>query len=254
MMVRLFQFQFIRLKNQKLIILLPILLLIIGGTGILLGYIYYNDIGAESRMWLFSLYNSYTQFTYLFLIYILVSFFANDFKNGIYSFMNQLGFSIRKCVAGKAVLLFAITVIIMDLFFLITNFAVGNEDYYFLFLILLSVDLSLIFIVLFTLLLSLVIRKTMVATIVGYLLFVAMDVVNFVGFGLTNPADGNSISSITFQAMCGMEINHYSLKTLGLDYDKYSLILATVPTLVWIVIIFVAIMCLLKRENKLYEI
>lgn len=253
-MSRLFEFQFVRLKNQKLIILLPVLILIIGGAGILLGYIYYKDADVDSRMWLFSLYNSYTQFTFLFLIYIFVSFFANDFKNGIYSFMNQIGFSIRKCIAGKAVLLFTITVIVMDLFFIITNFAVGNTDYYFLFLVLLSVDLSLIFIVLFTLLLSLSIRKTMAATIVGYLLFLAMNVLNFIGFGLTNPADGNSISSVTFQAMCGIEVEHYSLKTLDLDYNKYSLLLATGPTLVWIFIIFMAIMCLLKKESKLYEI
>lgn len=253
-MSRLFYFQYVRLKNQKLLILLPILLLFIGGSGILLGYIYYEDMNANPQMWLLSLYNSYTQFTFLFLIYIFVSFFTNDFANGIYPYMKQIGFSIKKCIVSKAVLLFLIPFIGMNMFFVITSLAVGNKDCYFLFLILFSVNLSLVFIVLFTLLLSLLIRKTMVATLSGYSLFVVMNIVNFFGFGLTNPADGNSISSITFQAICGMEVTHYSLKTLDLDYNKYSLVLTAGPTVIWILIIFLAIMCLLKKEDKINEV
>ncbi len=253
-MKRLFYFQFVRLKNQKLMLLLPILTLFIGGTGILLGYMYYGGINTAPQMWLLSLYNSYTQFTFLFLIYIFVSFFTNDFTNGIYSYMKQIGFSLKKCIVAKMILLFLVTFGGTNLFFIFTSIVVGNKNYYYLLLMLLSVNLSLIFIILFTLLLSLILKKTMVATISGYLLFMVMNVINLFGFGLTNPADGNSISSITFRAISGREVTHYSLKTLNLDYSKYSLILTSGPTLVWIGIISVIIICLLKKERKINEV
>ncbi len=116
-------------------------------------------------------------------------------------------------------------------------------------IILISVNLSLIFIILATMVLSITIKKTMTATLMGYCSFVIMNILNFIGFGVTNPADGNSISSVTIRVLAGRAVEHYSLKTLDIDFEKYGFILATLPVIIWDLILLLVVIILINKET-----
>lgn len=248
-MKNLISFQIKRMWNSKSLILLPILLIAIGLSGIFLtGVFYSNDASAKVK--LLCVYNSYSQFTFLFLIYLFVSTFSSDFKNGIYSFMNQVGYSKRKCFLSKAVILLTMSTLITDIFIIFANFLFDNNDYEYLGIMLISINLTLIFTVLFAMLLSLLVRKTMPATLIGYGLFVAMDILNFVGYGLTNPADSNSISYTTLCSLAGLEVNHYTLIKLDLNFYEYRYFLIIVPIVLWIAILLTVITIIFKKRGK----
>lgn len=252
-MKELLLFQIKRLKNKNILTLIPGLLVVIGIMGLLLGIMVYGK-GASPAFWLVSVYNAYTQFTFLFMIYVFISTFSDDFSNGIYAFMKQIGYSFSRCILSKAIAVYVMTFLGTNVFILITNFISGNEDFNYLFTILLSVNLSLVFIVLFAIILSLLIKKTMTATLVGYGSFLVMNILNFVGFGLTNPADGNSISSVTIRFLAGRPLEHYSLKTTNIDFEKYGFQLATLPVLTWDFILLLIVIFLIKKEAKRNEI
>src|SRR5665647_1149189 len=85
-MKRLFVFQGIRMCNNRILFLLPLLLIIIIGiSGIFLGYLYGGSDATPKTRLLF-LYNAYLQFAFLFLLYVFISTFAKDFSNGTYTY------------------------------------------------------------------------------------------------------------------------------------------------------------------------
>ncbi|MDR2044794.1 MAG: hypothetical protein LBQ15_10635 [Clostridium sp.] len=242
-----------RLKNRKILLLLPILLLVIGAMGLVLGILFYGQ-DASPKMWLVSVYNSYTQFTFLFMIYVFVSTFSDDFAKGIYAFMKQVGYPLNQCIFTKAIAMYLVSFLGTNLFLIMTNIMSGNTDDPYLLMILVSVNLSLIFIILFAIVLSLLVKKTLAATLTGYGLFLLMDVLNFVGFGLTNPSDGNSISSVAIRVLAGQPLDHYSLSRMNLDFEKYGFLYATIPVLAWVLVLLLAVMFLVKKETDRNEI
>lgn len=252
-MKKLLVFQLIRFKNKNILLLMPGLLLGIGFMGLLLGVMVYG-INAAPEMWLVSVYNAYTQFTFLFLINIFVSTFSDDFTNGIYNFMRQIGCSFKQCIWSKAICIYFMTFIGTNVFILFTYFISANNDIKYLSTIMISVNFSLIFIILFAIILSLTIKKTMTATLIGYGSFLIMNILNFIGFGLTNPADGNSISSVTIRFLAGGSLDHYSLKTTNIDFQKYGFLLAILPVVAWDFILLMMVFFLIKREGKKNEI
>lgn len=253
-MKNLLLFQLKRLKNKNVLILLPCLLILIGFFGLFFGVVFYGK-QAPPAMWLVSVFNAYTQFSFLFLIYIFVSTFTDDFHNGVYSFLKQLGFSYKQCLICKVISVYVICFIGTNIFMILTNLIGGNKDINFLLIILLSVNLSLVFIILLTVILSLVLKKTMTATLVGYGLFLIMNIINYIGFGLTNPADGNSISSVALRHLADNSmIEHYSLKRTTINFDKYGSLLAVMSPLIWDLILILIVLILVKREDKKNEI
>ena len=131
----------------------------------------------------------------------------------------------------------------------VTSFVFHNTDFEFLVLMLFSINLAIIFIIFFAMVLSLTIKKTMPATLTGYGMFILLNIVNLVGYGITNPADGNSLSYTTFSALSGQTISHYSLSKVTIDYEKYRYILTTVPAFFWICILLIVVVFLLKRKS-----
>ena len=247
-MRRLFAFQGIRMRNNRTLFLLPILLIIIGISGIFLGNLF-GGSAATPKTRLLSLYNAYLQFTFLFLLYVFVSTFAKDFSNGTYTYMKQIGYSMTKCLVSKSVILVLCSFFVIDIFMIISSFVFHNTDFEFLVLMLFSINLAIIFIIFFAMVLSLTIRKTMPATLTGYGMFILLNIVNLVGYGITNPADGNSLSYTTFSALSGQTISHYSLSKVTIDYEKYRYILTTVPAFFWICILLIVVVLLLKRKS-----
>ena len=248
-MKRLFVFQGIRMCNNRILFLLPLLLIIIIGiSGIFLGYLYGGSDATPKTRLLF-LYNAYLQFTFLFLLYVFVSTFAKDFSNGTYTYMKQIGYSMSKCLVSKSVILFLCSIFVINIFMVITSLAFHNTDLEFLVLMLLSINLAVIFIIFFAMALSLTIKKTMPATLTGYGMFILLNIVNLVGYGITNPADGNSLSYTTFSALSGQTISHYSLSKVIIDYEKYRYILTTVPAFFWICILLIVVVFLLKKKS-----
>jgi len=76
------------------------------------------------------------------------------------------------------------------------------------------------------------------------------SIINLVGYGITNPADGNSLSYTTFSALSGQTISHYSLSKISIDYEKYRYILTTVTAFFWICILLLVVVFILKKEDK----
>ena len=74
--------------------------------------------------------------------------------------------------------------------------------------------------------------------------------INLVGYGITNPADGNSLSYTTFSGLSGQTISHYSLSKISIDYKNYRYILTIVPAFFWICIFLLVVVFILKKEDK----
>lgn len=252
-MKKLLTFQATRMRNNKTLFLLPLLLIIIGISGLFLANLFYGE-QASAKEKLLCLYNAYSQFTFLFLVYLFVSTFTSDYKNGVYSFMNQIGFSVGRCLVSKSVIVLAVSFIVTNVFIAIANFIFGNSDVEYLILLLVTINLTLIFTILFSMMLSLIFKKTMVATLIGYGSFVILNIINLVGFGLTNPADSNSISYITLSSLAGQQTTHYSISKLGMDFYQYRYALIIVPIIVWILILLAFVFVVLRTRSKKNEI
>lgn len=226
-----------------------ILLPVIGAAGIILGITMYG-VDTEPKMKILSIYNAYTQFTYLVLIYSFISTFCNDFTNGSYSFMKQIGYGLRNNLITKSLILFVVNVVIIDIIFLIMNLIFQNHDYKYLFASIATVDLCIIVTLLLAMLLSVIVKKTMMATLIAYGLYVVMNVLNFVGYGIFNPADGNSISSVCLQVLAGLYTGHYTLGELEIPYEKIGYLISMAAPVIWSLILLIFVAIFIRRAER----
>lgn len=249
-MSKLIKFEIKRMINNKILFLLPILLIIIGFAGMAISFATGNQENLPEIKFL-SIYSAYTQLTYLVLIYVFINSFASDFSNGVYPFMTFMGFSTAKCIRSKLYILTFTSVLIIDIFTVIASVTLRNTNYNLLILTLVSLDLSAIFIILFSLFLSLTIKKSLPATLFGYAMFVVFDIVNLFLYGLTNQADQNSISTSTLYAISGSGvIPNKNLMQLNLDFELNKYIYIFLPSLCWIVLLIIINTLILKRKSK----
>ena len=82
--MKILKFELKRMIRSRVLQLSITLLMLISVLAVILYNIYYADID-DSRYLLLSLYNSFTQFTYLVLAFVFVSVFCKDFQNGVYA-------------------------------------------------------------------------------------------------------------------------------------------------------------------------
>jgi len=226
-----------------------VLLPVIGAAGIILGTTMYGA-DAPPKMKLLSIYNAYTQFTYLVLIYAFIATFCNDFTNGSYSFMKQIGYGIKENIRTKAIILFTVVVVFIDLFFLITNLILQSRDYKYLCTVIATVDFCVVFILLLAMLLSLMIKKTLPATLTAYGLFMVMNVLNYICYGIFNPADGNSISSVNLQLLAGLHTGHYTLGNLKMTSETVSYLLTIAVPAIWSALLLLLVVIFVKKIEK----
>lgn len=247
-MNKLFKFEFKRLLSKKIIFFLPLILIAIGISGILLGSVYGNDL--NEKVLLLNVFNAFTQFSFLFLSFIYISVLAEDFSKGNYKFLQQLGFSLGNSMMIKSLILYLISIVVADLFIIIYATIIAISDWSFVMLMVGTVDLGLLFIIFLSNILSIIFKRIMTATVISFVLYIIFDFINLVLFGLTNPCDANSISSVTLGQLAGLPLIHDSLSTLNLNYEQYSLVFTMLPSIIYCLVLFIVLYVLLKREEK----
>ena len=247
-MNKLFKFEFKRLFSKKIIFFLPLILFAIGMSGILLGYVYGNNL--NEKVLLLNVFNAFNQFSFLFLSFIYISVLAEDFSKGNYKFLQQLGFSLGKSMLIKSLILYFISIVIADLFIIIYAIIIGILDWSFVILMIGTVDLGLLFIIFLSNILSIIFKRITTATVISFVSYIIFDFINLVLFGLTNPCDANSLSCVTLGQLAGMPLKHDSLSTLNLNYKQYALIFTMLPSIIYCIVLLIVLYVLLKREKK----
>lgn len=203
-MTELVKFQFKRaLESKKIILTLGLMLLILIAS-YALWRVYYMPLG-ESRYSVLTLYLVFTQFFYLVFAYLLVSVFADDIKSGAVVLFGYMGYGCLAIVLSKIIYCLVLFIPLTDLILVVWATANGCHDLGFLGEVIALLDLCIIQVVLLASFLSLIIKKTNIATIVMYGIYLCFNVINLLFNGLTNQADSNSLSTYTIQILSGMQ-------------------------------------------------
>ncbi len=229
------KFELKRMIRSNVLQLSIILMVMISVLGIILHNIYYSSVG-DSRYLLLSLYNSFTQFTYLVLAFVIVSVFCKDFQTGVYKWYEQLGVSFNKVTKAKFLSLLVTILPIVNIVLLTANIFSGNKDVNYFLTILGCANLNMIYIVAVAFFLSVVFRKTIVSTLVMYGVYILFNALNLWGFGLLNPTDANSISSYYLGKVLNPAQVHYSLNKLTIT-DSWLCFATIVVPIIWILVL-----------------
>lgn len=251
-MKSLFNFEFIRLKNKQLLLLMPLIFLIIGIAGMLLSNVFYKEVNSEVKI--LSVLNAYNQFTFIFFSFIYIYIYSTDIKNGINIYITQIGFSLKQIVFCKTLLLYLISLVSSNITLTILFFTLGNQDTSYLFTLLLDLDLNLLFIIFFSLFLSLIFKNTMTATLICFAMFIVFNTANLLFWGLFNQADPNSISYNAILASLNQPIEQKSLASLEINLADYKYILILLPNIIWIVLLMLTNHLLLRKRGNNIEL
>lgn len=238
-MFNLFKFEALRLKNNRILVLLPILLVIVGFSGISLTQIY--DSHAPSNLTMFNIYNAYAQFVFLFVSFVYIYSFSEDFAKGSYAFYRQIGYSLRKCLFVKFILLYLPTGIIVSAFLGLAGLKYQVHDFSKVGISILSINLGLLFCIAFSLFLSIIFKKTMFAAATNFVIYIACNILNLVALGLTNPLDGNSLSTSVIKYLFLGSVSNHSIVKVHWNLENLGSVLATIPTLVYLLIFGIVI-------------
>lgn len=235
-----------RMFRSRIFQLSIILLILIGALAMFLYNIYYRSRN-DSRYVLLSLYNSYTQFTYLVLSFVFVSTFCKDFQNGVYAWYNQLGYSFGKVCLMKFISLFLTVLPLINIVFISANFISGNKDFKYFLLCTSCVNLDVIYIIMLAFFISVIFRKVVQSTLIMYGIYVIFNGINLMCYGLINPADSNSISSYYLGKLIIAQ-SHYSLNKISLSNAVLCSSSILIP-IIWTAILLFAAM-FIKKYRK----
>ena len=235
-----------RMFRSRIIQLTIILLILIGALAMVLYNIYYRSRN-DSRYVLLSLYNSYTQFTYLVLSFVFVSTFCKDFQNGVYAWYNQLNYSFGKVCITKFISLFLTVLPLINIVFISANFISGNRDFNYFMLSTTCVNLDVIYIIMLAFFISVIFKKVVQSTLIMYGIYVIFNGINLMCYGLINPADSNSISSYYLGKLIITQ-SHYSLDKISLSDNVLCSLSIFLPIIWTAVLLFVVIF--IKNRRK----
>lgn len=247
-MARLFSLEIKRLHRSKVLWMSIGLVCLIGGLGAILNQVFYSELN-KSETLLFSLYNSYTQFAYLVLGVVFVNVFAKDFQNGVYAWIEQLGYPLYQVLLIKLASIVLLVLPLINLLFILVQVLYGKSDLSWFFECIYQVNVSVIYIILLALLLALVFKKVLSATLVMYGLFMVFNGGNFICYGLFNPADANSIGTYFVSKKVFENQTHYSISKVMWS-DEFMRILANAMPVIWIAIWCLVIALLMKRNTR----
>lgn len=237
-----------RMIRSRVLQLSITLLTLISVLGVILYNIYYADID-DSRHLLLSLYNSFTQFTYLVLAFVFVSVFCKDFQNGVYAWYEQLGVSYSKVTIAKFISILVAVFPLLNIVFIIANLLSGNHDTNYFMLTVFCVNLNIIYIIALALFLSVVFKKIIVSTLVMYGLYIFFNGLNLWLFGLFNPTDSNSLSSYYLGKLLNPSQVHYSLNKVDISNSLLCFGAIAIP-LVWIFVLIVSSTLIQKYRRR----
>ena len=248
-MNKLLIFEYKRIKKTKTLYLVWILCIVIAVLGMILNEVFNGGNAAPAQKML-SIFNSYTQFSYLILGFLFVSTFTKDNSNGVSFFYKQLGYTYKTQYICKSVVLFLCTVPLINIITLICNFIYKNTDWKYLITMLISITLSHIYIILLASLVSLCFKTTLKTVLIFYGLFVIFNILNIFGLGLINPADGNSITTYCFSNWNETLMHHYSLDKVSNDVLKNKELICCIEPFLWCLLLTVIDTLLLKKKNR----
>lgn len=239
-MKKLIHFEMIRLYRRKLVLILPAVIILIGFFGLWLSSVFAGNTTTSSESKILGVYNAYSQFSFIFLSFIYISIFTQDSDKGIDYFLNEFGYSLPIQYFTKFLNMFVISFVTADLFLIILAVILKIKNWYFLFLAISSITVIFLWIISFSLLLSLIVKKAMLATILNFILYIIFDVCNIVLYGLTNPADPNSIVFTTLSSVIGGDITHRTLAKVTWDLNAHAFMYSSmIPFVYTIAVIFV---------------
>ena len=246
-MVKYLKFHFLRAIESKKLILTIILLIVIGISGLVLHEFFFSSI-ENPKLAMLSMFNSYTQFFYLVLAYVIVSNFSDDIQSGAMTLFRYMGISETKVICSKLIYFVLLCLPLVDIIVLFATFMYGCDDVNFIFRALVVLDLSLVQVILLACVVSLFARKTSYATIFVYGLFLCFNVINLMGCGLTNQADSNSISTYFVQVASNQVASvpptwDWIAECSSEQLFSYSVLVSTT----WILLLFITTLIKAKR-------
>ena len=248
-MLKLLKFEFKRLWKTKALVLLWILCVAIAVMGAVLNNFFYDGIDDSYRK-LLSIFNAYTQFSYLILGFLFVTVFTRDNTNGIVNFYKQIGFSQLSQYTCKTIMLFLASVPLIAATVIICGIIYQNQDPGFLLTMLIAIIFSMLFIILLALFVSLILKNTLRSVLVFYGLFVLFNILNLAFYGLTNPADGNSIVTFCMSNWNGISASHYSLDKIAKDIIVYKKLICCFVPAGWCLLLLLVNMVLIKIKGR----
>jgi ABC-type transport system involved in multi-copper enzyme maturation permease subunit len=227
---------------------MPAVFIVIGLAGMLLANVFYEKVDSEIKI--LNVLNAYNQFTFIFFSFIYILVFAQDYKKGINVFMEQIGFSEREVLCSKGVWLYLISLLSTNITLIILFFYLGNNDISYLCTMLFSLDLNLIFIILFSMFLAVLVKNNMIATLICFAMFIVFNTANLLCFGIFNQADPNSISYNAIYQAIGEKVTQDTLNSLPFRLADYTLPLIILPNIVWIILLALTILFLTRKGRK----
>lgn len=236
-MITLFKLEWKRLKRNFVIPLCLLLLALIGLLGAVLSHIYYSKQN-DPRYLLYGLYNSYAQFTYLILGFVVISVYAKDYQNGVYAWYRQMNRSFKQVATAKTMVLLTVMLPFLNVVFIIAQIVSKNQDIGYFAMCLVSANLSMIYIVALAFIISVLVKKVIQATLIMYGLYVLFNGLNLIGYGVINPSDSNSIVTYCLGKIINPSQTHYSLDKLSVSASCMRGIAFGVPIL-WMIILLV---------------
>lgn len=248
-MKNLFKFELLRLKYKKIILFLPLIVFGIGFVGAIIGSAYSETVSNEMKM--LSIYQSYTQFSFIFLGFIYAYVFTEDFSKGIGNYLEQMGYSLLKQLIVKIIILFILTCLSILLFTLVYSLIIGFNDCEYICLLLASIIFGILFIIIFTCFVSVLLKKVLLTTLVEFVLYILFDVINIYLYGLTNPCDANSLSTITFKYLSGIELGHKTLETLNLSFESNKILFTLGPAAVYAIIFSIILFIIVRTRRRI---
>ena len=252
-MIKLLHFEFKRFIHSKRIILIIFLLLLIGLSGVALCHAFYSPL-QEPKIGLLSLFNSYTQFTFLVLAFLFARYFARDLEDGSMILFVYLGFSKNKILFAKFLLLVIVVLPVIDITMAGGYCFYGCNDIAYLGEVLLLLNLCVLSIVSCALFFSSIFKKASITAIAMYAYFLICNVLNLFCFGLANQADGNSITTYVAAKTSGIINSHPSLSQISSPFVENIDIFSVLINVLWVAIFIIATLIINSKSGRKYEI
>ena len=248
-MVKYLKFHFLRAIESKKLILTVGLLMIIGVAGFAMCEFFYSPV-EDPMIGTLSMFNSFTQFFYLILAYVIVSNFSDDVQSGAMTLFRYMGISSVNVVVAKLIYCVLVFLPIADVFILVASAVYGCEDVEYIWKLLLILDLCIVQVILICCTVSLFVKKTSFATIVTYGLFICLNVFNAFACGLTNQADSNSLSTYYVDVISNKASQRPNSWDFIVSCNTEQLFTYTVlVSLSWIVVLLTAALVKAKRDR-----
>ncbi|WP_460058743.1 hypothetical protein [Pseudolactococcus yaeyamensis] len=92
-------------------------------------------------------------------------------------------------------------------------------------------------------------KKTMFAAVTNFIIYIACNILNLVLLGLTNPLDGNSLSTSMVKYLFLGNISNQSIVRTHWNFETQNFLFAVMPSIVYVLIFGIIIYIYSGRKN-----